>query len=143
MTQEYPALKRVTIITVSVALTALIASLAFLLGAWGFNTRRYSQHADRLRRLLEQHPKLPQVVQAFQDEGSPLVAAPRDSAELQRVAEQWAGPRAGEVVEKAARWPQTRVFVAGDMVYFIFFDEQGVMRDYTFVSRRAAAPARR
>lgn len=128
-------LNRAAILTASVAITAGVAYLAFLLGAWGFNTRRYGQHEGRLRKLLLASPRLEQVVQAFEEEGSPLVAAPADPREVEKVAAELAGPQARLVVEKGARWPQTRVFAAGDMVYFIFFDEAGVMRDFAFVTR--------
>jgi len=128
-------LNRAGIVIASVAITTGVAYLAFLLGAWGFNTRRYSQHEGRLKRLLLATPRLPQVVQAFEEEGSPLVASPAGPQELEKVAAERAGPQARLVVEKGTRWPQTRVFAAGDMVYFIFFDEAGVMRDFAFVSR--------
>jgi hypothetical protein len=126
---------RAGILVASVAITAGVAYLAFLLGAWGFNTRRYSQHEGRLRKLLLATPRLPQVVQAFEEEGSPLVASPAGPPELENVAAEWAGPKKDEVMAKGSRWPQVRVFRAGDMVYFIFFDRDGVMRDYAFVSR--------
>jgi hypothetical protein len=117
------------------AITAGVAYLAFLLGAWGFDTRRYGQHEARLRKLLLANPRLDQVVQAFEAEGSPLVASASGPRELEQVAAERARDQKGEVVEKGARWPQTRVFAAGDMLYFIFFDETGVMRDFTLVSR--------
>lgn len=126
---------RAAFFVASVALTAGVAYLAFLLGAWGFNTRRYGQHEGRLRKLLLATPRLDQVVQAFEEEGSPLVAAASGPRELEKVAVEHAGPAAATVLEKGARWPQVRVFAAGDMVYFIFFDEAGVMRDYAFVTR--------
>ena len=126
---------RLAIFAAAVALTAGVAYLAFLLGAWGFNTRRYGQHEGRLRKLLLATPKLDQVVQAFEDEGSRLVAAASGPRELEKAAAQHAGPAAPAVVEKGARWPQARVFAAGDMTYFIFFDADGTMRDYTFVTR--------
>lgn len=128
-------LNRAAILTASVAITVGVAYLAFLLGAWGFNTRRYGQHEGRLRKLLLASPRLEQVVQAFEEEGSPLVAAPAGPRELEKVAAELAGPQARLVVEKGARWPQTRVFAAGDMLYFVFFDEAGVMRDFAFVTR--------
>jgi hypothetical protein len=127
--------KRAVIFMASVAITAGVAYLAFLLGAWGFNTRRYGQHEGRLRKLLLANPRLEQVVQAFEEEGSPLVASAAGRRELEKVAAELAGPQAPLVLEKGGRWPQSRVFAAGDMVYFIFFDDAGVMRDFVFVSR--------
>jgi hypothetical protein len=132
---DRPGPSRPLVLTAAVAITAGVAYLAFLLGAWGFNTRRYSQHERRLHTLLLATPKLEQVVQAFEEEGSPLVASARGPRELEQVAAAHAGERAQTVVEKGARWPQTRVFAAGDMTYFIFFDEQGVMRDYALATR--------
>jgi hypothetical protein len=126
---------RAAILIASLAITTGVAYLAFLLGAWGFNTRRYGQHEGRLRKLLLANPRLEQVVQAFEEEGSPLVAAPAGPRDLEKVAAERAGSQARLVVEKGARFSQTRVFAAGDMVYFIFFDEAGVMRDFVFVTR--------
>jgi hypothetical protein len=126
---------RAAILMASMAITAAVAYLAFLIGAWGFDTRRYGQHEVRLRKLLLANPRLDQVVEAFEAEGSPLVASTTGTGELERVAAERAGVKKAEVVGKGARWPQARVFAAGDMVYFIFFDDRGVMRDFVFVSR--------
>jgi hypothetical protein len=126
---------RAVILLVSAAITAGVAYLAFFIGAWGFDTRRYSQHEGRLRNLVVAAPRLEVVVKALEDEGSPLLAAPSGPGELEKVAARWAGPKAPEVMEKGPRWGQTRVFAAGDMVYFLFFDREGVLRDFTYVSR--------
>ena len=126
---------RAAIFVVSAAITAGVAYLAFLIGAWGFDTRRYSQHDGRLRKLVLAKPRLDQVTQALEDEGSPLVASPASPRELEQVAAKWAGSKVPEVVEKGTRWGVTRVFVAGDMVYFLFFDREGVLRDFSYVSR--------
>lgn len=133
---EGPSLRaRLAILLGSLATTALIAWLAFTIGAWGFGFRRFSQHEGRLRRLLPQQPSLERVVQGLNEEGSRLVAAPETEAALERVLAERAGDRAALVRAKAARWRYTRVFVAGDMVYFVFFDEARVMRDFVCVSR--------
>jgi len=115
--------------------TALLVYLALLLGAWGFDTRRYLQHETRLARLLDHQPRLEQVVEAFAGESTVLVAAADTPAELERVARAKAGPKAREVLDKGARWPRLRVFLAGDMLYFAYFDAAGVMRGFTLVSR--------
>jgi len=127
--------RKLAIVVGSFLVTALTAYLAFLLGAWGFDTRRIGQHHGRLRRLLAQQPRLEQVVRGLEDEGTRLIASPSGESELRRVAAEHGGARAAEVVEKGTRWPRTRVFLAGDMVYFIYFDAEGVMRDFTSVSR--------
>ena len=40
------------------------------------------------------------------------------------------------ILEKAKRFPQLRIFAAGDMMYYIFFDAEHIMRDYVYVSAR-------
>ncbi len=45
------------------------------------------------------------------------------------------GKKVAEVRAKAARYAQMRVYQASDMLYFVYFDESGVMRDFTCVSR--------
>jgi hypothetical protein len=127
--------KRVVTVAGSVLVTGLLGYLAFALGSWGFDYRRNAQHRTRLERLLGKQPTLDQVVRGLTDEGSPLVDSPGGDAQLRRAAALRGGARAEEVLAKGARWPQTRVFVAGDMVYFIYFDQGGVMKDFTCVSR--------
>jgi hypothetical protein len=112
-----------------------MAYVAFVLGAWAFGARRYAVHDTRLRHLVQQQPTMDRVTRGLEDDGSPLVAAPRTPAELARVVEERAGPRAPAILEKARGYPQTRVFRAGDMIYFLFFDEDDVLRDYAYVSR--------
>ena len=38
------------------------------------------------------------------------------------------------IASKAARWPNFRVFLAADMIYFIYFDPGGAMKDFTLVT---------
>jgi hypothetical protein len=118
-----------------VAVTAAIAAVAFYLGAWAFDTKRYSIHETRLRHLVERGALLDQVVRGLEAEGSPLLAAPGGPGELRRVASERGRRKAPEVLDKGGRWAETRVFLAGDMVYFIYFDAAGVMKDFTCVSR--------
>jgi len=126
---------RLWIMAGSVAATALIAGFAFFLGAWAFDTRRLLTHETRLQHLVARKPTLGQVVQGLEEEGSPLLASPVGDAELQALAARHGRARVADVVEKGRRWPTTRVFRAGDMVYFIYFDDAEVMRDYVCVAR--------
>ena len=119
----------------SVAVTATTAALAFYMGAWAFDTKRYSIHETRLRHLVEGGALLDQVVRGLEAEGSPLLAAPRSPEDLRRAAAERGRKKATEILDKGGRWPETRVFLAGDMVYFIYFDAALVMRDFTCVSR--------
>ena len=127
--------RRLVFLALAVAITALLASLALFLGAWGFDYRRYSQHNGRLQRLLALKPRMDQVVEGLEDEGSRLVASPQDEPSLRVEAARRGGAKASEVIEQGRRFRHTRVFLAGDMVYFIYFDDAEIMRGFTCVSR--------
>ena len=126
--------QRLIIVAGSVAVTALLVWLAFMLGSWAFETRRFTQHNLRLHNMLQKKPRLEQVVRGLEEAGIPQVAAPNTEAELSRLIPQGPGPHANAVLEKARRWPTVRVFRAEDMLYFLFFDAGGVMRDYALLS---------
>jgi hypothetical protein len=128
-------MKRLVIVAGSLAATLVMCYAAFVLGTWGFDTRRFSQHQGRLERLLHKQPTLDLVVQALEDEGTPLVMAADGEESLRIAAETYGGKKKAEVLEKGRRWGRTRVFRAADMTYFIFFDRAAVMRDFTCVSR--------
>lgn len=128
-------MKRFVIIAGSLLVTGLLLTLALLLGNAGFNARRFTQHENRLRKLLPHQPTLEQVVRGLQDEGTPLLASAGSVEELRAVAQQRGRARQAEILEKGRRFPQVRVFLAADMIYFIYFDGDGVMRDFTCVSR--------
>jgi hypothetical protein len=126
---------RFLVVTASLVIAVGIATAALFLGAWAFGYKRYSTHQTRLEHLVALRPTLAQVVQALEAEGSPLVAAPKNDEELRRVAAERGRAKGAEVLEKGRRWGRTRVFVANDMVYFIFFDEGEVMRDFSCVGK--------
>jgi hypothetical protein len=126
--------KRTTFLLAALA-SALMAYVAFALGAWAFGARRWVAHDTRLRHLVQQQPTMDRVTRGLADEGMLLVAAPRTPAEVRRAVEELAGPRAPAILEKARAHPQTRVYQAGDMIYFLFFDAEDVLRDYAYVSR--------
>ena len=133
-------MKRVAVVAGAVAVTALAAWLAFLLGAVGFDTRRFGMHEGRLRRLAAMQPTVEQVTQGLNDEGSPLLSTATDEASLRRAVARYGAARSADLLDKGRRFPQARVFLASDMIYFIYFDAAGVMRDFACVSRDAAAP---
>jgi hypothetical protein len=135
-------LNRGVVVAAAVVITGLIGWLAFVLGSVGFDVRRYSMHEGRLARLLPLKPTSEQLTRGLEDEGTHLVAIAKGEAELRGAASTLAGPRAAAVFEKGARWPATRIFLAGDMVYFIYFDSVGVMRDFVCVSRPPGMPSR-
>lgn len=131
----FPVMKRLLILVGALAATSAALALALLLGSWALNTHRYIEHQDRLRRVLVQQPTMERVVKALEDEGSPLIAAPATAEEIETVIAERGGAKAAELRAKARRWPRLRVFRAADMVYFIYFDGEGIMRDFTCVSR--------
>ncbi len=127
-------LKRGWIFAGALLLTGTACAFAFWLGAWGFAFRSYSEHEGRLHRLVLKHPTRDRVERGLAGEGSALIEAPEGPVALEKVARTLGGRKAEEVLEKGRRWPTTRVFRAGDMLYFLYFDRDGVLQDYTCVS---------
>jgi hypothetical protein len=125
--------KRGYVLAGAAVLTAAGLAGALWLGSWAFDVRRYTAHNGRLERLLAKKPVLDLVVQALEEEGTPLLAQADSEADLLAVAESLGGDKQAEVVVKGKRWPRTRVFRAVDMRYFIYFDAEGVMRGFTCV----------
>jgi hypothetical protein len=128
-------MKRIWVLGGALVVTLGALLLAMLLGSASFDFRRYSQHEGRLRRVLRESPTADRLTQGLLDEGAALVAAPRTRAEAERVIAERGGARRGELRAKASRYPELRVFQASDMLYFVFFDADEVMRDFTCVSR--------
>jgi hypothetical protein len=129
-------MKRFWILAGALAVTLGSLWLAMTLGSVGFDVRRYTQHERRLRKVMgEPQPTVDRLSQAFKDEGTLLFAAPTSPEEKERVIAGQGGKQAAELRAKAARHPELRVFATADMLYFIFFDRNGVMRDFTLVSR--------
>jgi outer membrane lipopolysaccharide assembly protein LptE/RlpB len=127
-------MRRALILGGSLLVTVALFAVAFVLGAQYFKLRRFATHETRLQRLLPQEPTIEQITVGLHDEGSTLVDAPEGDAALRKATARWGDQKREEILAKGRRWPTTRVFLAGDMVYFIFFDSQGVMKDFTCVS---------
>jgi hypothetical protein len=125
--------QRVVIVGVAVVATCLIGLVAFLLGSWAYRVRLLTSHAGRIERLVAKKPTLALVTQALEADKSPLVAAPGSTPELERAIATWGAQRGGDIRAKASRAAQTRVFRSGDVAYFLFFDEGGVLTDFTCV----------
>jgi hypothetical protein len=129
-------MSRFWVFVTAFAVTAATLTLALLLGSAAFDYRRYSQHQGRLERVLAQHPDVERLTKGLADDGTPLVAVPRTADEIARIIAAQKPGRQAELREKARRWGHLRVYAAADMLYFIFFDGEGVMRDFACVSRR-------
>jgi hypothetical protein len=127
--------KRIWIVVGALAVTLGALALALWLGAASFDARRYDQHRRRLARVMREQPTADRLTRGLEAEGSRLVATAATPEEKERIAEARGGPLAGEIRQKAARQLELRVYEAGDMLYFVYFDGDGVMRDFTCVSR--------
>jgi hypothetical protein len=128
-------MKRFWIVVGALAIALGTLILALLLGAAGFDFRRYTVHQRRMQKVLQQQPTAERLTRGLADEGTVLlaVAATRDAVNGEASAR--GGSRAAEIREKGTRHAETRVYQAGDMLYFVYFDAAGVMRDFTCVSR--------
>src|SRR5262245_29307850 len=128
------ARKRI-VLTAAVALAVTIGGLvvALLLGRFAYDIRRSNMHEARLKRILVQTPTVYQVTEGLKEK-APLVAIVESKEELEEALGRWSGEKRGTIEEKAKRFPQLRIFAAGDMMYFIFFDADDRMQDYVYVS---------
>jgi len=50
------------------------------------------------------------------------------------MARQMGRKKKDEILQKGRQWPITRIFDAGDMIYFIFFDEKEIMRGFVYIN---------
>lgn len=128
-------MKRFWMLAGAFVLTVAALTLAMLLGSASFDFRRYSQHEGRLRRVMREEPTAERLTKGLADEGTALLASAETPEAVARVITAHGGRKAGEIREKARRFPRLRVFRTADMLYFVYFDENGVMRDFTCVSR--------
>ncbi len=128
-------MKRFWILAGAAVVTLAALALAMLLGSASFDFRRYTQHQRRLAKVLREQPTADRLTRGLADEGTILLAVARTPEEVERLASARGGNKAAEIREKAARSAETRVYQTADMLYFIYFDKNGVMRDFTLVSR--------
>ena len=128
-------MKRFWIMAGALAVTLGALALAMLLGSASFDFRRYTVHRQRMQKVLREQPTADRLTRGLADEGTVLLAVLRSREDVGREASARGGKNAAEVREKAARHAETRVYQASDMLYFVFFDTAGVMRDFTCVSR--------
>jgi hypothetical protein len=120
----------------SVAATGVILALVFSLAGWAYRHRGASLHDGRLRRVVEKHPTMGQVSEAILAEpGNRALPTPASADELRRLLARYPRGQADQIVAKRRRWRDLRVFDAGDVVYFLYFDEAGALQDYELASR--------
>lgn len=128
-------MNRFWILAGALAVTIGALAIAFWLGTASFDVRRYSQHNGRLAKVMREKPTADRLTRGLAAEGTTLLATASTAEDKEKAAAARGGARLAEIREKAARHAELRVYEAGDMLYFIFFDADGVMRDFTCVSR--------
>ena len=129
-------MKRLWIVLGALAVTLAALSIAMLAGNLAFHYHRNMEHEVLLKEVLARKPSAEALTLWLQKvKEVSLIAAPKNRGEADRVVAEHGGAKAAEVRAKAARYAQMRVYQASDMLYFIYFDENGVMRDFTCVSR--------
>ena len=128
-------MKRFWIIGGALAVTLGALTLAMVLGSASFDFRRYTVHQQRMQKVLREQPTADRLTRGLADEGTVLLAVLRSREDVGREASARGGKKAAEVREKADRHAETRVYQASDMLYFVYFDADGVMRDFTCASR--------
>ena len=128
-------MKRFWIAAGALAVTLGSLTLAMLLGSASFDFRRYTVHERRMQKVLREQPTADRLTRGLADEGTAQLGVARTREEVEREASARGGKKAAEIREKGARHVETRVYQAGDMLYFVYFDADGVMRDFTCVSR--------
>ena len=126
-------LRTVAILAVSAGVTVAILVSVLSIGSWAYDHRRYSLHDGRLRRLVEQHPSWPRTEAGLRSEHGATLDAPREEDAFRRFAAGWSKARAEEIVAKRRRFPDVRVLAVRDMVYFLYVDDAGLLRDYVLV----------
>jgi len=128
-------LNRFWILAGALAVTIGALAIAFRLGSASFDARRYSQHNRRLAKVMREVPSADRLTRGLAAEGTPLLVTAQTAEGKEQAVVTRGGARLVEIREKAARYPELRVYLAGDMLYFVYFDPEGVMRDFTCVSR--------
>jgi hypothetical protein len=128
-------MQRVWILGGAVAVTLGALSVVMLVGSATFHFRRHLDHDIRLQKVMRLGPTADRLTRGLADEGAPLLLVTASADEAEREVPEDGRHKRAEVREKVVRHAETRVYLAGDMLYFVYFDSGGVMRDFTCVSR--------
>jgi hypothetical protein len=131
-----PPRQRWLMILAAAAITAGLLAIALFLGDWARKTRTAVSHEERLQHLLERRP-IPgrdQVAQALRDERMAARGAAHTAAERRELAAKWGGTKRERILEESARWARTEVFTSADAIYVLYFDDEDLLRAFTFVS---------
>ena len=109
-----------------------IVLVVSLIGCESYHRQEIEKHRGQLQVLLGRNPSVAEV-DAHMRTAPYRIVGPGDAKEL---AGMWTNPlnSPAEVENKMTKWPQTRIYLKSPMVYFIYFDNNGVMRDFSCLS---------
>jgi hypothetical protein len=128
--------KLVVVVAGSLAVTGAIVVIVFSLAGWAYRHRDVSLHDGRLRKAVEQHPTIGQVSEGILAErGNRALPTPASEEELRRLLASYPRGRTEQIVAKRRQWRDLRLFEARDVVYILYFDDAGALRDYELASR--------
>jgi hypothetical protein len=118
-----------TLIGVCVAVT--VAAVLVFYFVEGYHGRLFEECRAQSRALLSQTPTIARVEAELGEE--PIrTAQPADASTVARI---WthALNSLDEIESKVSKWPETRIYRARApaMMLFIYFDSQGIMRDFS------------
>ena len=113
-------------------MTYAVTVAATMGGCGAYQQSEIERHREGLDQLLTRKPTFSEV-EAEIGVAPYRVGKPANAKELAHI---WTNPLnlAAEVEEKVAKWPQTRVYLKSPMVYFIYFDSDRFMRDFSCLS---------
>jgi len=123
-----PAIK-VAAIAALAAIAVVVLVRVLFVGAQRYQRQEFDEHRRYLQALLAKNPSVAQVETAIGEE--PIrVVTPADATAISHV---WTDSRndPAEIEAKVSKWLETRVYRKSPMLYFIYFDSQGVMRDFS------------
>jgi hypothetical protein len=119
-------------IAVGVALVGIVVATGVALlsfAARSYQRREFDEHRRYLQSLLARELTIAQVEAELGQEPIKVV----EPSDAKAVAKMWTDPRnsPAEVEAKVSKWPQTRIYRKSPMLYFIYFDSEGLMRDFS------------
>jgi hypothetical protein len=125
--------RRAVIMGVAATVTVTGLGAALYVGGLAYDVRRNNLHNSRLKNILGQAPTIYQVTEGLKEK-APLVLVVEDRRDLEEAMNRWGRDKVTQIRDTANEWPQLRVYEAGDMIYFVYFDDADIMRAYICVS---------
>jgi hypothetical protein len=124
------ASRRAAFLIGAALLTAAVLIAAIFLGAWALDYRRLSLHEARVAKLVPVEATAEQIHAALEAEGTRQIAEVRGASALEGVLTGRGVQGSGDVLRAAEASAQTRIYLAGEVLYVLHFDADGVIRDF-------------